>query len=338
MPCMPDSPSQPLIVRLPAAKGPADSPTSRPSGVGIPVGRRIHPSRCREPADPRGRPGPGSRLRRCGRVDDHHSGAITRKGPRWTSCYFCACCTQEALTRACSAPPAPLSESPVVDEDLLLTTCDRGPHHACCDPELQSNQSHRLPTDWRPAIRRTSGSLANLSTHRDSPSAETFLDLTAKASRNLGLRLRTEDDAANRRGRLRRSTAWPVGDDESKSLIRYRNCFEEAAEKEKKSRRFTGPLLDLGLVTVAEGKVFLTETGALFANALSPAIDESNGVDLLSDEHRNLLGGGNRPYPRRIARSRSLLERRRAHLRVPGRHRQGARRQAQRLERSTGGF
>jgi hypothetical protein len=128
--------------------------------------------------------------------------------------------------------------------------------------------------------------LANLSADGSSPSVDLFLDLTAKASRALGLRLRAQDDAASRRGRHRRSTAWPVGDDESKSLIRYRNCFMFMPDKKG---GFTGPLLDLQLVTVVDGRVFLTDSGALLATATSPAIDTSDGVDLLSDEHRRLL-------------------------------------------------
>ena len=128
--------------------------------------------------------------------------------------------------------------------------------------------------------------LANLSTTGSSPSIDLFLDLTAKASRAFGLRLRAEDDAANRRGRHRRSTAWPVGDDESKSLIRYRNCVMFVQEKKG---GFAGPLLDLQLVAVDGGQVFLTDSGARFAAAPSPAIDDSNGIDLLGDEHRLLL-------------------------------------------------
>jgi hypothetical protein len=128
--------------------------------------------------------------------------------------------------------------------------------------------------------------LANLSADGSPPNAELFLELTAKASRALGLVLRAEDDAAGRRGRHRRSTAWPVGDDESKSLIRYRNCFMFSSDKKG---GFEGPLLDLQLVVVVDGKVFLTDAGASFAIAPSPAIDEPDGLDLLGDVHRRVL-------------------------------------------------
>jgi hypothetical protein len=128
--------------------------------------------------------------------------------------------------------------------------------------------------------------LANLSVDGNAPSVDTYRDLTAKAARAFGFRLRSEDDVAGRRGRYRRSTAWPVGDDESKSLIRYRSCFMFMAEPKG---GLTGPLLDLGLVAVADGKVFLTDSGAEFASATVPALDNPEGVDLLSKVHRDIL-------------------------------------------------
>ncbi|MHB8555834.1 MAG: hypothetical protein ACYDCB_09305, partial [Candidatus Dormibacteria bacterium] len=57
----------------------------------------------------------------------------------------------------------------------------------------------------------------------------------------------------------------------------------------EKKGGFAGPLLDLQLMAVVDGKVFLTDSGASFATAPSPAIDESDGVDLLGYEHRHLL-------------------------------------------------
>jgi hypothetical protein len=184
----------------------------------------------------------------------------------------------KVLGRAPDVPPvAPSSE------DLLRLPTTEGLGLRAPVPQselaLSSFTNRLLPLIVGPRA------LANLSAE-GSPSVDLFLDLTAKASRTFGLRLRAEDDAANRRGRLRRSTAFPVGDDESKSLIRYRNCFMFVPDKKG---GFVGPLLDLQLVTVDEGRVFLTETGASFAVAPSPAIDEVNGLDVLSDEHRHLL-------------------------------------------------
>lgn len=128
--------------------------------------------------------------------------------------------------------------------------------------------------------------LANLSASGSAPSADTYLDVTARASRAFGLRLRDEDDEAGRRGRHRRSIAWPVSEDESKSLIRYRNCFMFTPDKKV---NFAGPLLELRLITIVGGKVYLTSDGANFASASSAALDQDGGVDVLSDAHRSIL-------------------------------------------------
>ena len=146
--------------------------------------------------------------------------------------------------------------------------------------------------------------LANLTTGGAPPSAELFADAAAKAARSLGFRLLTEDEASGRRGRQRRSTAWPVGDDESKSLIRFRNCFMFTGDARS---GFTGPLLDLGLVVIVGGDVFLTETGASFARALVPAIDEPGGVDLLSIDHREILAHALVAIPNELVEIRHFL-------------------------------
>lgn len=128
--------------------------------------------------------------------------------------------------------------------------------------------------------------LANLSSEAGAPTIDVFLDLSAKAARSLGLRLRSEDDAAGRRGRFRRSTAWPVGDDESKSLIRYRNSFMFTTEK---MGGFSGPLLELGLAVVVNGQVYLTQDGALAATEPIPAVDVNAGIELFTGRQRELM-------------------------------------------------
>lgn len=128
--------------------------------------------------------------------------------------------------------------------------------------------------------------LANLSSEVGVPSVDVFLDLAAKAARALGLRLRSEDDAAGRRGRYRRSTAWPIGDDESKSLMRYRNSFMFTTEK---TGGFSGPLLELGLAVVENGQVYLTEGGALVATEAIPAVDEVAAIDLFTGRQRQIV-------------------------------------------------
>lgn len=128
--------------------------------------------------------------------------------------------------------------------------------------------------------------LANLTSEVGVPTVDVFLDLAAKAARALGLRLRSEDDAAARRGRYRRSTAWPVGDDESKSLIRYRNSFMFTTEK---TGGFSGPLLELGLAVVHNGQVYLTQDGASVATEPIPAIDVETATEIFTGRQRELI-------------------------------------------------
>jgi hypothetical protein len=118
------------------------------------------------------------------------------------------------------------------------------------------------------------------------PTVEAYLGLTAKASRTFGLRLKAEDETAMRRGRNRRSTAWPTGDDESKSLIRFRSCFMFTTEK---GGGYVGPLLELEFIAIVDGNVYLTKIGASFAKLESPAIDLPGQTEVLSAEHKAIL-------------------------------------------------
>jgi len=128
--------------------------------------------------------------------------------------------------------------------------------------------------------------LANMSQVYGPPTVEAYLGLTAKVSRTFGLRLKAEDEIATRRGRNRRSTAWPTGDDESKSLIRFRSCFMFTTEK---GGGFMGPLLELGFVAIADGNAYLTSIGASFAILESPAIDLPGHTEVLSADHKAIL-------------------------------------------------
>lgn len=147
--------------------------------------------------------------------------------------------------------------------------------------------------------------LANLSNEFGTPSVDAYLDITAKASRAFGLRLRVEDEVANRRGRNRRSTAWPIGEDESKSLIRYRSCFMFSTEK---GGGYAGPLLELGLIVITDGKAYLTESGAAFAVSPSPAVDMPGGIDVLSEEHQRILTRALVQIPGELAEIRKFLD------------------------------
>jgi|NGEPerStandDraft_6_1074524.scaffolds.fasta_scaffold19900_1 hypothetical protein len=280
---MPDSPTQSLIVRLPADKARrivriVDRPDSAYESVDEFIRVAVENQLTME--------GDLENLRVPDASDDRQAPISAAAPSRSGSGISTTATAVPAVPKTSARVPIPTAPvpSPQAAGDLLRRPAVEGLTFQAATPTtgqpLSSFTNRLTPLLGGPRV------LANLSTNGSSPSVDQFLDVTAKASRALGLRLRAEDDAANRRGRHRRSTAWPVGDDESKSLIRYRNCFMFMPEKKV---GFAGPLLDLQLVAVVDGKVFLTNSGAPFATALSPAIDESDGVDLLGDEHRHLL-------------------------------------------------
>jgi hypothetical protein len=147
--------------------------------------------------------------------------------------------------------------------------------------------------------------LANLTSATGSaPKMDVFTELCARAARDLGLRLRSEDDESGRRGRMRRSTAWPVGDDEAKSLIRYRNSFMLNAD----SKGAGGPLVEFGLVAVEENHAFLTEVGASMAIERVPVLDDADGIDLLTDQLRLLLAESLTRIDREVQEIRLFLD------------------------------
>lgn len=181
--------------------------------------------------------------------------------------------------------PARADLDVVLDRDLLsrpqvqeLTTLPKAPSSGS---SLSPFTNRLTPLLAGPRV------LANMLLLGQEPMMDVLADVTARQARRLGLRLRDEDERAGRRGRYRRSTAWPIGDDESKSYIRFRNCFMYTGDAKS---GFAGPLLELGLVAVKENRAALTESGARFAEAESPAIDAAGGVDLLSETHRDILG------------------------------------------------
>lgn len=147
--------------------------------------------------------------------------------------------------------------------------------------------------------------LANLTEAIGSPpKVDAFTEAGARAARNLGLLLRNEDDVAGRRGRLRRSTAWPVGDDEAKSLIRYRNSFMLSSD----GKSAVGPLVDFQFVSVEGADVYLTEVGAAIAIQTIPAIDTDGAADLMTENLRRLFSKSLVQIPGELKEIRFFLE------------------------------
>ena len=127
--------------------------------------------------------------------------------------------------------------------------------------------------------------LANLAASEgDWPRIRDFQAKAGHAARERGLQLRTEDQAAGRRGRDKRSVAWPIGANPATALERFAYAFTLAID----GSRATGPLATLGLATVIDGRVQLTEAGWELAAAPSPVLDGGDGT-LSRDEAVILL-------------------------------------------------
>lgn len=126
--------------------------------------------------------------------------------------------------------------------------------------------------------------LVNMVANAGPPEIDAFVQAAAVAARDLGLRLRAEDVRAGRRGRHRRWTAWPVGDDEVKSLTRFRKSFLMS----RNGKSADGPMVQLGLATGVDGVAYPTEASVELATAVTPAID-GDGIELLGEHHRSVL-------------------------------------------------
>jgi hypothetical protein len=146
--------------------------------------------------------------------------------------------------------------------------------------------------------------LANMTDADGPPPIEAAAEQAAKSAREFGFKLYAEDEQAGRRGRHRRSIGWPIGDDESKSLMRFRSSFMFAAESDGK---VSGPLVEFGLVTTEGGKLFLTEQGKRLVFETVPAIDEAGGLELLSAPHRQILASSLAGIPGEVEEVRLFL-------------------------------
>jgi hypothetical protein len=127
--------------------------------------------------------------------------------------------------------------------------------------------------------------LANAMNLSGPPSVEDFVPTTADIARKIGLWVRQEDERQGRRGRLRRWTAWPVGDDEKASLSRFRKSFLLGLDGDGAS----GPLLDLGLAVIKQRHVVPTERTFQVAADKTPLLGELEDGPLLSSGQQEAL-------------------------------------------------
>jgi hypothetical protein len=127
--------------------------------------------------------------------------------------------------------------------------------------------------------------LANATVMLDRVAINDFVRSVPRVAREVGIRLKAEDDARARRGRERRWTAWPVGPDEDASLNRFRNSFLFKTDSRGEAG---GPLVDLGLATVSD-RLLLTSRGLEIAADKTPLLGETGDDSLLSDRQCELF-------------------------------------------------
>ena len=127
--------------------------------------------------------------------------------------------------------------------------------------------------------------LANLRVEGQWPPLREFQLSAAIAARDLGLRLRKRDQQSGMPGLERRATGFPVGPQEKSSLDAFIDRFTISVE----SGLPAGPLAVMGLASVQDGRVALTEAGWNLALASSPLIDGVSGRTLSETEQRILI-------------------------------------------------
>lgn len=122
--------------------------------------------------------------------------------------------------------------------------------------------------------------LVNLHLHSGPPSIAEFRVAAGSAARLVGLLLRAEDEAFERRDAAKRSVAYPHSADRTAALDGYADRFTVGIAGGKP----VGPLLVLGLVAVEDHKVFPTPAGWRIAKLPSPVLERVRGPLLTSDE------------------------------------------------------
>jgi hypothetical protein len=148
--------------------------------------------------------------------------------------------------------------------------------------ERRSGQPFFVLTNRLNPFALASRILVNLTLRDGPPDIGRFLAEAGGSARAVGLRLRAEDRAVNRRGPEKRSVSWPIGEDEHKSLDRFSWSF--LVWRPGAGRGF-GPLADVGLATISdEMHVLPTDRGVELAAAPSAILGEAEGWTLSSEQ------------------------------------------------------
>jgi hypothetical protein len=180
-------------------------------------------------------------------------------------------------------PARELNEPDPLTSSTLLSVPETAPE-TFAEPRPPTSEELFVLTNRLGPIKIACRVLANLQAGGDAPTVEAFQEQAARAARELGLRLREQDQALTRRGSSRRSTAFPIGKSERAALDRFISSFALGSDRGVAQ----GPLALLGLANVLDGRVNLTEAGWSLAVAPSPLVDDAQGATISPEEAKIL--------------------------------------------------
>jgi hypothetical protein len=167
----------------------------------------------------------------------------------------------------------------------LLAAPDLEPGRLAADPNPSAEGLFVLTNRFGP-MKIAARVLANMWARGDWPELGEFQATAAGAARELGLRLRAEDEAERRTVQARRWVAFPVGADERAAADRFAFSFTLAGSNDSA----VGPMALLGLANLVGGRPALTAEGWSLAAALSPLLGEIQGSRLSENEAKILRG------------------------------------------------
>jgi hypothetical protein len=185
----------------------------------------------------------------------------------------------EATGSLAEGPPGTVEEVQENHSALLARPEGPSPVPLAEDP-VRLTEALFVLTNRLSPIKMATRVLANLAAKDDWPSVEKFRQRAARAARELGRRLRREDEEAGHGGLARRWIGYPIGHDERATLDRFIYSFTVVA----RDGAAGGPLAVLGLAGIVEGRVALTGQGWRLASAPSPLVDGATGLTLSADE------------------------------------------------------
>lgn len=113
---------------------------------------------------------------------------------------------------------------------------------------------------------------------------ESFVHSARTTAREVGIRLRAEDEVQKRGQDLRRSISWPIGTDAGRSMDKFEASY-------LLDQSGSGPLVDAMLATISPKTqaVMLTKRGLELARCPSPLMDENARGHTVSPEAAQTL-------------------------------------------------